>query len=161
MAVPVPHMDTDSLIRPHETPCLYQSPLFNKARSEGWPADMVRAAGVSPMAAPEDIITGGALLDALDQFHLVMAWYTGFWTPSWAARRVGRGEKGYLCNLDKDAQVGDFLALVDRGRRTLVLRRGASARGDNYRIVGFAYLHGLAEGMARPHGDAGQMIWLR
>ena len=142
-----------------DTDRLYRSSLFTKARAEGWPADMIRAAGVSSMAPPEGIVTGGQLLDALDQFHLVMAWYTGFWIPAWAGRKVGRTEKGYLCNLDKDARVGHDIAFVDPGRRALILRLDY---GNEWRTIGLAYVHGMVEGAQLRGGHpAPRKIWLR
>ncbi|KAK5653072.1 hypothetical protein OQA88_9359 [Cercophora sp. LCS_1] len=142
---------------------LEDSPFFITVREHGWPADLVGRSGrVPPKARGKEISLtdarkdcGSSLLQRLQFFGEVLWWYYGRSLEGWQFRKVGRGEKGYLCNLDPRARVGDYLALMESST-TVILRRN----GDGtFKIVGHAYVHRLQEGV-KIFGQTVENIWI-
>ncbi|KAK5655769.1 hypothetical protein OQA88_5307 [Cercophora sp. LCS_1] len=132
------------------------SPLFEKIRVDGWPIDLLTMhPGI--WSPPK---SGKSTLDSvLEDFHGLSTAIWLFMGPSaahcWYTRRFGRGEKGYLCNLDPAAQPGDYIAL-SVARDALVLRKVE----ESFRIVGHVYAYGLLDGI-RVFGSQREKIWLR
>ena len=59
-------------------------------------------------------------------------------------RRLGRTAGGLLCLLPAEAKIGDSIALLQGGATPYVLR----AAGEEYTLVGEAYVHGIMYGEA-------------
>ncbi|KAK4186793.1 heterokaryon incompatibility protein-domain-containing protein [Podospora australis] len=153
----------DEAPKPRDLSELYDSLLFVKVREEGWPMDMVEITG--DLSDPPDNghgsgketyrTLGDALFASLDWFFRTIWFHYACRLTGWRSRCVGRGERGYLGNLDPRTEVGDYIALMDTSR-AVVLRKMPTG---SFRRIGFAYVHRLQEG-ARMHGDEVEEIWL-
>ncbi|KAK4160702.1 heterokaryon incompatibility protein-domain-containing protein [Cladorrhinum sp. PSN259] len=135
---------------------LGNSAFFKKVRQEGWPIDMVLGAGrgLDP-PSESDYEDGSALFVKLQRFLPVVWHFFGMRVRNWRNRRVGRTKRGYLCNLDPRAQVGDHVALMEYNLATVLRERETGV----FRIVGHAYVHRLQEG-AKMEGLRVENIWL-
>jgi hypothetical protein len=135
---------------------LANSEFFKKVRQEGWPVDMVKGAGrhLDP-PSENDYQDGSALFVKLQRFLPIVWHFFGMRVRNWRLRRVGRTKRGYLCNLDPRAKVGDYVALMQYNKATVLRQMEEGV----FRIVGHAYVHRLQEG-ARMEGLKVEKIWL-
>ena len=135
---------------------LRHSAFFKKVQREGWPTDMVQGAGRSldPLS-DSDYEDGAALFEKLQRFLPVIWHYFGMRVRYWKLRKVGRSQRGYLCNLDPRAQIGDYIALMGYNLATVLREKEKGV----FRIVGHAYVHRLQEG-AKMEGLKAEEIWL-
>lgn len=124
--------------------------FFHLVRSKGWPMDMVRhylgsdTSDPSGFPSPGELTTVKACRTAMYAF-LRTAWaHLRPFMASWRGKTVGMTSRGHLCNVDKDARVGDWIAVTAFDTTAIILREGL---GGAYSLVGKAYAHGLLEGM--------------
>jgi len=147
---------------PRDFRVLYDSPFFEKVRKDGWPRDMVEVTGrvveEPPAAGERGGVSGDLLMLVLQRFLTVIWFHFGWRIGGWRSRRVGKTERGYLCNLDPRAEVGDYIALMESSHAT-VLRRADDEDEGVFRIVGQAYVHRLQEGVKMYGQEVGD-IWL-
>lgn len=129
--------------------------FLNLVRSKGWPMDMVRhyfgpdASDPSGFPSPGELTTEEACRTAMNVF-LGTAWeHFRPFMESWSGKTVGMTSRGHLCNVDKEARVGDWIAVTASDPTAIILRSGL---GGAYNLVGRAYAHGLMEGMEM-YGD--------
>lgn len=117
--------------------------------------DMVRhyfgpdASDPSGFPSPGELTTEEACRTAMNVF-LGTAWeHFRPFMESWRGKTVGMTSRGHLCNVDKEARVGDWIAVTASDPTAIILRSGL---GGAYNLVGRAYAHGLMEGMEM-YGD--------
>ncbi|KAK5662361.1 hypothetical protein OQA88_8271 [Cercophora sp. LCS_1] len=135
---------------------LRHSAFFKMVQQEGWPMDMVQGAGRSLEPPTDgDYEDGSALFEKLQRFMPVIWHYFGMRVRYWTLRRVGRSRRGYLCNLDPRAQIGDYIALMEYNSATVLREKEKGV----FRIVGHAYVHRSQEG-AKMDGLEAEEIWL-
>lgn len=65
-------------------------------------------------------------------------------------RALGTTEKSYLAMLPIGVEVEDEIVVLDGGRVPFVIR----AQGDNYKLVGACYVHGIMDGEAVSEGGS-------
>lgn len=124
--------------------------FFKLVRSKGWPMDMVRHyldpddSEPSELPVPARLASKEMCVAALDTFGLTAVPHCFKFMPYWQGKAVGMTSRGHLCNVDKEARVGDWIAMTAHHPTALVLRE---APGGAYSLVGQAYAHGLMEGM--------------
>lgn len=138
------------------------SAFFELVRDRGWPMDMVRhylisdAIEPSGFPDPEELFTETACLTALRMFADTASAHLMHFVPYWQGKTVGITSRGHLCNVDKEARVGDWVAVTATDRSAVILRE---CPGGAYSLVGRAYAHGLLEGMEM-HGDVEEELRL-
>jgi hypothetical protein len=127
--------------RSHNYPKMWREPLFRALSQEDWPPKSMK----NDESIPEEIYN-----DDNELFHHWM-WSFSYQceTGQWAGRRLAKTADGYLCNADKDAQIGDRIAVVADCRMPLILR---PKEDGTYRVVGHAYVMGLMYGEAMDLG---------
>jgi hypothetical protein len=136
-----------SLLPGHD---LVDSEFFKLVRSKGWPMEMVRhylrsdASEPSGFPPPGELTTKAACRAALKIFQSTAMAYAGPWTTQWEGKTVGMTSRGHLCNVDEEARVGDWIGMTVNSATAVTLREGP---GGAYSLVGWAYAHGLLEGM--------------
>lgn len=64
-------------------------------------------------------------------------------------RVLGTTEKSYLAMVPMMACVGDEIVIFSGGKVPFVIR----AEGNNFKLVGPCYVHGIMDGEAFPDGD--------
>lgn len=137
-------------------------PFFQLVREKGWPMDMVRhysksdASEASGFRPPGELTTETACLAAMRVFIDTVIEHCFKCVPYWQGKAAGMTSRGHLCNVDKEARVGDWIAMTAHHPTALVLRE---APGGAYSLVGQAYAHGLMEGMEM-FGDVEEEIRL-
>lgn len=136
--------------------------FFKLVRSKGWPLDMVRHyldpddSEPSELPVPTHLTSKEACIAALDKFGLTAVAHCFKFLPYWQGKAAGMTSRGHLCNVDKEARVGDWIAMTAYHPTALVLRAGP---GGAFSLVGQAYAHGLMEGMEM-YGDVEDEIRL-
>jgi hypothetical protein len=133
---------------PDEYPIMNQQPLFQALSHEEWPPESLR----NDKSISTEIYNDRKLYQ-----HFVKAISISASLGSWVERRLAKTPEGYLCNVDKNTQLGDQIAVVAGCRMPLILRR----RGNGtFRIVGHAYVMGLMYAEARQLGIERERILL-
>ncbi|KAK1832542.1 heterokaryon incompatibility protein-domain-containing protein [Podospora conica] len=137
-------------------------PFFDKVRRNGWPINVVRNLGGSvvdpnpniPLPRPEDLTTFEACRSVWRGLDGSVCFYAVLLHSMWTGKSIGMSKRGHLCHLDKEARVGDGIAMLRDVEHAVILRKQPSGA---YIFVGKAYAHGLLEGMEM-HGDVEEEI---
>jgi hypothetical protein len=134
--------------RSHIYPHMCQQPLFRALSQEDWPPESMK----NDESIPKEIYN--------DDERLFKHWMWSFSYQSgnrtWPGRRLAKTSDGYLCNADKDSQIGDRIAVVAGCRMPMILR---PKDDGTYRVVGHAYVMGLMYGEVMGLGiEPGQIL---
>jgi hypothetical protein len=149
-----PNLDRSKLFhrlteRSHIYPHMCQQQLTRALSQEEWPPESLK----NDESIAEEIFN--------DDQRLFTHWLWSFSYQSgnraWAGRRLAKTSDGYLCNADKDTQIGDRIAVVAGCRMPSILR---PKDDGTYRVVGHAYVMGLMYGEVMELGIEPERILL-
>jgi len=122
---------------------LYESPVFVIGRNGGLP-EISKLPDLDLLGDPT---TGNWLIRGLELLQDIsveaLRYCLEIRAAGWSRRRMGAGEQGYMCNLDVNARVGDYIVLLPTNI-THILRK---TECGSFRIVGQAYVHALEQGI--------------
>lgn len=122
---------------PNDYPFLSKQPFFQALSRDEWPPAILK----DDPSIPQRISNNDGELFS----HFTKTIMLSCGIGPWAERRIGKTEKGYICNAAPDTQIGDWIAVVAGCRMPLILR---PLQDKGYRIVGHAYVMSLMNGEA-------------